>query len=136
MKSEVRALLDKAIENLNAARLLLQNEFTEIAASRAYYTMFYVAEALLLERNLVFSSHAAVVAAYGREFAKTQALDPRFHRHLIDAESLRHSGDYGGGPVVTREQVEQALQWSEDFIAATEKFLTSDNPPPPDVATT
>jgi len=125
MKPEVRALLDKSAENLSAARLLLQNGFVAIAASRAYYAMFYVAEALLLARELVFSSHAAVVAAYGREFAKTQTLDPRFHRHLIDAEDLRHSGDYGEGPDVTREQVEQALQWAQDFIAAAEKFLAA-----------
>lgn len=125
MKPEVRALLDKAAENLAAARLLLHNGYVEIAASRVYYAMFYVAEGLLLARELVFSSHSAVVAAYGREFAKTQALDPRFHRHLIDAEDLRHSGDYGDGPLVTREQAAQALQWAEDFIAAAESFLAS-----------
>jgi uncharacterized protein len=65
------------------------------------------------------------VAAYGREFAKTQTLAARFHRHLIDAEDLRHSGDYGDGPAVTREQVKHALQWAQDFIAAAEKFLAT-----------
>ena len=88
MRPEVRALLDKAAENLAAARLLWSNGSVEISASRTYYAMFYVAEALLLARDLVYSSHAAVVAAYGREFAKTQLLDARFHRHLIDAEDL------------------------------------------------
>lgn len=127
MRPELRALLDKAIENLKAAQLLLQNGYIEIAASRAYYAMFYVAEALLLSRELVFSSHSAVVAAYGREFAKTQTLDPRFHRHLIDAEDLRHSGDYGAGPAVMREQVEQVLHEAADFIHAAEVFLTAPN---------
>ncbi len=123
MKPEVQELLDKAKENLGAARLLQQNGYTEIAASRIYYAMFYVAEALLLSRGLVFSSHSAVMAAYGREFAKTQTLEPRFHRHLIDAQDLRHSGDYGTGPAVTSEQVEQALQWTQEFVAAAEAFL-------------
>ena len=125
MKPEIRALLDKSTENLRAAKLLLQNGYPEIAASRTYYAMFYVAEALLLSRELVFSSHTAVIAAYGREFAKTQTLDPRFHRHLIDAEDLRHSGDYGTGPTVTAEQVEQALQGAQDFITAAENFLAA-----------
>ena len=123
MNPEVQALLDKAKENYNAAHLLLQNNYVEIAASRVYYTMFYVAEALLLSRQLVFSSHSAVIAAFGREFAKTKDLDPIFHRYLINAEDLRHSGDYGTGPAVTREQVETALQRAQDFIAAAESFL-------------
>jgi uncharacterized protein (UPF0332 family) len=120
-------LLDKAAENVGAARLLQQNDFRNIAASRTYYAMFYVAEALLLEKGMAFSGHAAVVSALGREFAKTGALDPRFHRHLIDAQDLRHSGDYGGGPAVTHDQVEQALQWAEDFIAAAEQYLAAED---------
>jgi uncharacterized protein (UPF0332 family) len=59
--------LEKATENVRAAHLLQQNDFGNIAASRAYYAMFYVAEALLLEIGMVFSGHAAVVSAYGRE---------------------------------------------------------------------
>jgi len=123
MTPEVEALLKKARENHEAAVLLHRNGFSEISASRAYYAMFYAAEALLLAHGLTFSSHAAVIAAYGREFAKTKALDVHFHRYLIDAEDLRHSGDYGSGPTVTTDQVNQALQWAQEFIAAAEAFL-------------
>ena len=123
MTPEIQALLDKAKENLKAANLLHQNDYTAIAASRAYYAMFYVAEALLLSRGLTFSSHAAVLAAYGREFAKTGDLEPRFHRYLLDTQDLRQSGDYGTNPAVTREQMEQVLQWAQEFIAAAEAFL-------------
>ena len=35
------------------------------AASRAYYAMFYAAEALLQSRGLAFSKHSAVHAAFG-----------------------------------------------------------------------
>ena len=47
--------------------------------------MFYLAQVLLLSRGLSFSSHAAVIAAFSKEFAKTGVLDVRFHRCLIDA---------------------------------------------------
>jgi uncharacterized protein (UPF0332 family) len=74
MKPETRALLHKATENHRAAALLLKNGYADIAASRVYHAMFYTAEALLLERGQVFSSHSAVIAAFGREFAKTARL--------------------------------------------------------------
>ena len=120
---ELQAMLAKARENHKAAILLLNNDFPEIAASRAYYAMFYTAETLLLSRNLTFSSHSAVIAAFGREFAKTGLLDPRFHRELIDAQDLRHSGDYGSGPQASAGQVQEMLQWAAEFITAAESFL-------------
>jgi uncharacterized protein (UPF0332 family) len=55
------------------------------AASRAYYVMFDVAEALLLSRGLAFSSHSAVISAFGREFANTGAVPRECHRHLFSA---------------------------------------------------
>jgi uncharacterized protein len=65
------ALLQKAQASLKAARLLADQTLYDFAASRAYYTMFYVAEAFLLEEGLAFSKHSAVIAAFGRQFTKT-----------------------------------------------------------------
>jgi len=79
MKDEIKVLLQKARDSLQAAELLKQGGYLGFAASRAYYTLFYVAEALLLDRGLSFSSHSAVIAAFGKEFAKTGVLDPKFH---------------------------------------------------------
>ena len=40
-------LLQKARQSLSAARLLLTGGYPDYAASRAYYTMFYITEAFL-----------------------------------------------------------------------------------------
>jgi uncharacterized protein (UPF0332 family) len=50
MKDHSRKLLDKAIDTIEAAEILVDNEKADIAAGRAYYAMFYIAEALLNER--------------------------------------------------------------------------------------
>ncbi len=65
----------------------------------------YLAQALLLSRGLSFSSYAAVIAAFGKEFAKTGDLDVKFHRRLIDAQDARNMGDYGTGTGVNGAQV-------------------------------
>ncbi|ACK66173.1 conserved hypothetical protein [Rippkaea orientalis PCC 8801] len=57
--------------------------------------MFYAIESLLLEKILSFSSHAAVISAFGREFVKTEIIPQEFHRLLINAQDLRNTGDYG-----------------------------------------
>ena len=125
MKPPVGSLLEKARESRDAAELLRQEDYPDFAASRAYYALFYIAEALLLERDLAFSSHSAVIAAYGKEFAKTGTLSPKYHRYLIDAEDLRNVGDYGVGSVVTDAQVQELLGWVDEFLTAAEAYLTT-----------
>ena len=65
MKEYSHKLLDKAIDAIEAAEILVDNEKFDIAAGRAYYAMFYIAEALLNEKGLKFSKHSAVHAAFG-----------------------------------------------------------------------
>lgn len=94
MTDEQRKLLLKAQQSLEAAKLLLTNYYPDYATSRAYYTMFYIAEVFLEGEGLCFSKHSAVIAAFGREFAKSQRVPPDFHRFLIEAQELRTAGDY------------------------------------------
>jgi uncharacterized protein (UPF0332 family) len=88
------ALLRKAHDSLRAARILDGEGLHDFAVSRAYYAMFYVAEAFLLGEGLSFSKHSAVVAAFGERFAKTELVPAQFHRYLLDGEDSRHVGDY------------------------------------------
>ena len=123
MRPEVAALLEKAASSRRAAALLAGQDYLDFAASRAYYALFYVAEALLLAEGFFFSSHAAVIAGFGKTFAKSQRLDPRFHRYLIDAQDTRNLGDYGVGTGVSRAQMDELLAWADEFLAVAQAFL-------------
>lgn len=121
--SEIDALLLRAGDSVAAARSLQRDGFSDFAASRAYYPLFYVAEALLAHLGQSYSSHAAVIAAYGREYAKTAKMDPRFHQWLIAAQNLRNVGDYGVEAHVTEEEAKLACDWADEFIRAAERIL-------------
>lgn len=85
--------------------------------------MFYLAQALLYSKGLQFSSHSAVMAAYGKEFAKTKVLDPKFHRRMIIAERRRETGHYGMESTVTQEEALESFQWAEEFMQAVKGYL-------------
>ena len=125
MSSEIRILLQKAKESLEAAELLEREGYTGFSASRAYYSMFYTAEALLFSKKLSFSSHSAVIAAFGKEFVKTGIINAKFHRYLIDAQDLRNVGDYGIGKRITYDQTQEIIQWASEFISSAEETLGS-----------
>jgi uncharacterized protein (UPF0332 family) len=65
MKEFSSKLLVKALDSIEGAEALLEIDKAEFAAGRAYYAMFYAAEALLYEKGLQFSQHGQVIAAYG-----------------------------------------------------------------------
>ena len=69
--SEVQALIEKAKESAEVARNIAKNGHYDFAASRAYYAMFYVAEALLAHLGQSYSKHSAVISAFGREYAES-----------------------------------------------------------------
>ena len=96
---------------------------TDFAASRAYYSLFYTASALLLSRDLSFSSHSGVIANFGKEFARTGALHPKYHNFLIESQDRRNIGDYSLVAEVTEEQTLEMLEWAEEFIKAAENYL-------------
>ena len=56
MTEEQARLITKAEESLAAARLMAEQGFPGISASRTYYAMFYVATVMLLEKNLRFNT--------------------------------------------------------------------------------
>jgi uncharacterized protein (UPF0332 family) len=129
MMPEQAALLQKAQDSLRGARLLGANGFYDFAVSRAYYTMFYVAEALLLGQGLSFSRHSAVIAAFGRRFANTGIVPVEFHRYLIDGQDMRTIGDYSTGRRLTETQASEQITCAERFLELAE-HLIGPLPPP------
>ena len=132
MRPEQTALLRKARESLRGARVLAYQELLyDFAVSRAYYVMFYVAEAFLLGDGLAFSKHSAVISAFGERFAKTGRVPAEFHRYLLDGGDRRNTGDYGLGPGLSKAEADEQIARAEQFLELAERLL---GPIPPDRA--
>lgn len=122
--SEIRHLLKLADESHDVAKALMDMGHARFSAAQTYYTIFYLAQAMLLSKGFTYSSHSAVVAAYGKEFAKTKLLDPKFHRYIIDAQKLRQTGHYGEeGEEVTDEEARESFRWAREFMKAVKEYL-------------
>jgi uncharacterized protein (UPF0332 family) len=124
MTPEQRSLLDKAQRSLDASQSLLDQGFYDFAISRAYYAMFYVAEALLDQEGLSFSSHAAVISAFGKYLARTGKVPVELHRQLIDAQSQRTNADYDSFLELSQVDAEIVIQQAHEFIRTGLKNLS------------
>jgi len=124
LKEQTRKLLVKSAHAIRAARLLLENDEPDFAAGRAYYAMFYAAEALLCEEGQRSRSHSGVHSLFGEQFAKTGRLDPKYHRWMLAAFTRRLEGDYGFDATLTPAEVERTLEQAAEFLAAAEGSLS------------
>ena len=123
MKPEARKPLEKATRALRAAERLARDGDLDFEAGRAYYAMFYGAEALLLAKDMTFRKHGGVHAAFGEHYAKTGLVDAKFHRWMLDAFDKRLEGDYGFEADLTVEEVTEMIEQARDFLGVAREYL-------------
>ena len=70
MKESTQQLMLNAEETLNAAEILFKEEYLRDAINRAYYAVFYIAEALLNEKTCATANTAWSTAHLRRTTSK------------------------------------------------------------------
>ncbi|HLA06240.1 MAG TPA: HEPN domain-containing protein [Anaerolineales bacterium] len=123
MNEFTHKLLDKAIDTIEGAELLLNNRKNDLAAGRAYYALFYIAEALLNEKGLQFKTHGDVIGAYGKEYAKTKLLDQKFHRWLRIGFDTRLISDYHVDTNIEAAIVSDMINQAREFLETAQDYL-------------
>ncbi len=113
---EIKANIERAEQAIDAARKLMQDDYYDFAASRAYYAVFYASTALLLQEGLEFRKHSGVIAAIHQRFIKTGKLEKKFGKHLNWLFELRNVGDYGVTVHVPKTDAEEAIDAAKDFL--------------------
>ena len=89
-----RIYIKNAHKMLEVARLNLDNSYYGSACNRAYYAIFYAANALLFARNISFGKHSAVIAAFRQQFVKTGQFDAKWSTIYQRVMAHRQSADY------------------------------------------
>lgn len=117
----------KAERALDEARLLLRDEKTEGACSRAYYAMHDAAHAALLATGFetpdaIIKTHRTLIAEFGKKLVLDGRIDANIGRAFNKVEEMRLLADYSAEPPPldkTRGTVEQA----EVFVAAVRSMI-------------
>lgn len=122
-EKEIRELLDKAGRSLRAAERLLRDGDNDFALSRAYYAMFYAAQALLLTRDVRRSKHSGVIAAFNEQFIQNGELSRDLFLKLRDGFEDRAEGDYGLA-VISEEQARAGISAAREFLDGINRRLT------------
>ncbi len=110
----IQAILKKAFEKLTTARIDFENNRFDDSVSRAYYAVFHSISAVLLSKELHYSSHSQVIGNFNKEFVKTGIFPLHFTKILQRLFEERQTGDYDFDNYITREEAEKILRMLKD----------------------
>jgi len=108
--------IENAEEKLGAAEYLLKEGFYNDAVSRAYYSMFYSARALLSIKEIYPKTHKGVVLKFGLEFVKKGFVEDAYGRALSHAKDRREVADYDIEKNIGKEEAESIVEDAERFL--------------------
>lgn len=123
MNEYQKSLLEKSKQSIHAARILLDSQLYDSAVSRAYYAMFYLAQIFLLEKELTYSKHYAVISAFGQYFVKTGLVPEEFHKFLIKGQDKRITSDYSISDSISSSDALEIIEQAEKFYQYTEEYF-------------
>jgi uncharacterized protein (UPF0332 family) len=123
MKEEVKKLLEKADHAIEVAEELTKLGYPSDAASKIYYAMFYAAQALLKSEGIDVTKHSAVESAIGYYFAKTNKIDSKYHKMLMDARKIREIADYDIQEEIVEPVAIIKIEEGRSFLKAMKKVI-------------
>jgi len=120
---EIKDFIEKAEKFLITAEHALSIGDYDSCVSRCYYAMFFMAESILLTKNLSASSHKGVISLFGEHFVKTGIFDRDMGKALNDAYDKRLIGDYSIGFTITEEEARDMLETAKNFVQRLKSYL-------------
>jgi uncharacterized protein (UPF0332 family) len=119
----VRYRMERAVETLQEARLMMEGGHLHGAANRIYYACFYAVVALLLAGDLSSPKHSGVMALFNRHFIKEGVLPVDMGKFYSRVFDRRLEGDYGEIVELQKEDIRADLAEAQEFIARIESQL-------------
>jgi len=115
--------LARARQVLDTSRLTLDHQDYITAINRAYYAIFYAANALLATRHMERSKHSGVIAAFREHFVKTGLIEPKYSDWYGVAMDARQRGDYSFELTLDDARARELIEQAERFVHRVEHYL-------------
>lgn len=111
-------------QELEAARVLAEADFSPQAISRAYFAAFFAAEGALLVLGETRSKHSGVISAFGRHVVREGGFSESNGRLLRALFERRNEADYGLQSA-TVEEAAMTIRDAETFVNAVITWIES-----------
>ena len=113
---EVKLLLERAATKLSAAKILLREGYFDDAVSRAYYSMYFAARAILLTKDIVPKTHRGLISKFGLKFIDDGFIEKTYGKALNVTKGDREEADYSIVCEITEEEAKSVITDVDAFL--------------------
>ena len=120
---EIELYMSHADEMLQVAEHNLAEGFYSTAVNRAYYAVFYAANALLSTKGLSRGKLSGVVAAFRQYFVKPGLIEAEYGRIYGQLMDDRRGADYDLETIIEPERATVDVEHAHRFVARVRQYL-------------
>jgi uncharacterized protein (UPF0332 family) len=120
---EASLYMEHARQMLEVASHNIADGFFGSAVNRAYYAIFYAANALLSTQGLARGKHSGVIAAFREHFVKSGLIEVEYSRIYGRVMDNRRASDYEIEIPVEAQIAERDLSDAQRFVERVEQYL-------------
>lgn len=122
-RDEIALYVERAHQALRAAEHNLEDGFYATTVNRAYYAVFYAANALLATLGLARNKHSGVIAAFRQYFIKPEIIESEYSNIYGRTMENRHTADYELGVLMDPQVADDDLRDARCFVERIERHL-------------
>lgn len=111
---------ERASEELENAKLMLDNGKYKLALNRSYYSIFHGMRAVNVLDEFDSSKHSGVIAHFNQYHVKTGGFSKEASKIIRTSSEMREHADYEDFFVASRQDAEEQVQKAQIF----HKFIT------------
>jgi uncharacterized protein (UPF0332 family) len=108
--------LDRAREDMETARELVDLGRYRAAVNRAYYAIFGITTALLLTEKIERSKHTGVESALIQHFVKKELIEPEYGKIYDYIRKKREESDYSARITIDERTVRKIVRDAQKYI--------------------
>jgi uncharacterized protein (UPF0332 family) len=120
----IKEIINKSNIKLLAAKKLYEANLYDDSVSRAYYSIFHSISALLLTKELSFSSHKEIIGNFNKEFIKNNIFPANFSKMIKYLFDNRGNADYDTKIIIDKETAKIGLNNVKIINDECKKYLS------------
>ena len=90
----VKYRIRKGKNDLEASKIMLENNLYAQSLNRSYYSIFHAVRAILAFEQFDSKKHSGIIAYFNHNFVGTGVFDKEYSKILMGAEKIRNKSDY------------------------------------------
>ncbi len=126
-KDEIRQYIENAVEMLAVAEQNAQSGFHSSAVNRAYYAIFYAANAMLATIGEARSKHSGVISLFRNRFVRSGEFPAEMSDIYGRIMDNRQRGDYDLGMGFDEELTAADIEDARRFVNMVKQWLKEKN---------